>query len=601
MATLFLAIACLCCALLSCGIGAELEGSQSRSIAAAREQPYRTSYHFQSPRNWLNDPNGLMYYKGVYHLFYQYNPHSALFSNGIVWAHSVSYDLVNWVHLNHALEPSEPFDVKSCWSGSATILPGSRPVILYTGIDANYRQVQNLAIPKNESDPFLQEWVKFSQNPIIVPPIGIEPDNFRDPTTAWWGPDGKWRIIVGSWRDNIGMAILYQSDDFFHWSKSEHPLFTLSNTSMWECPDFFPVSTDSTNGMDTSTLNPSTKHVMKASFNSHDYYVLGTYNLELERFSPDDDLKGASPDLRLDYGKYYASKSFFDSAKNRRILFGWVNESDSTEDDIAKGWSGLQAFPREIWLDRSGKQLIQWPVEEIKTLRDKNIGVKSLGLDGGSTYEVSNITASQVDVEVAFELPKLEEAELMDPNWVDPQILCSEKNASVGGMYGPFGLLALATKDLREQTAIFFRVFRGHNRYIVLMCSDQSRSSLRNEIDKTIYGAFLDIDPQVEKISLRTLIDHSIIESFGGEGKVCITSRVYPVLAIDEAARVYTFNYGTLSVRIERLDAWSMRKARIGPGESLVSQCENLSFRGSEECPSCAASPSHCEESASAI
>ncbi|XP_030552534.1 beta-fructofuranosidase, insoluble isoenzyme CWINV3-like isoform X2 [Rhodamnia argentea] len=522
MATLFLAIACLCCALLSCGIGAELEGSQSRSIAAAREQPYRTSYHFQSPRNWLNDPNGLMYYKGVYHLFYQYNPHSALFSNGIVWAHSVSYDLVNWVHLNHALEPSEPFDVKSCWSGSATILPGSRPVILYTGIDANYRQVQNLAIPKNESDPFLQEWVKFSQNPIIVPPIGIEPDNFRDPTTAWWGPDGKWRIIVGSWRDNIGMAILYQSDDFFHWSKSEHPLFTLSNTSMWECPDFFPVSTDSTNGMDTSTLNPSTKHVMKA-------------------------------------------------------------------------------FPREIWLDRSGKQLIQWPVEEIKTLRDKNIGVKSLGLDGGSTYEVSNITASQVDVEVAFELPKLEEAELMDPNWVDPQILCSEKNASVGGMYGPFGLLALATKDLREQTAIFFRVFRGHNRYIVLMCSDQSRSSLRNEIDKTIYGAFLDIDPQVEKISLRTLIDHSIIESFGGEGKVCITSRVYPVLAIDEAARVYTFNYGTLSVRIERLDAWSMRKARIGPGESLVSQCENLSFRGSEECPSCAASPSHCEESASAI
>ncbi|XP_056166536.1 beta-fructofuranosidase, insoluble isoenzyme CWINV3-like [Syzygium oleosum] len=530
-----------------------------------------------------------MYYKGVYHLFYQYNPHSTLFSDGMVWAHSVSYDLVNWVHLNHALEPSEPFDVTSCWSGSATILPGNRPVILYTGIEANYRQVQNLAIPKNESDPFLQEWVKFSRNPIIVPPEGIEPDNFRDPTTAWQGPDGKWRMIVGSWKDDKGMAILYQSDDFFNWSKSEHPLFTSSKTGMWECLDFFPVSTDSMNGVDTLTLNPSTRHVMKASFNSHDYYVLGTYDLELETFLPDDDLTGASLDLRLDYGKYYASKSFFDSAKNRRILFGWVNESDSTEDDIAKGWSGLQAFPREIWLDRSGKQLIQQPVEEIKTLRDKNVGVKSLELDNGSTYEVSDITASQVDVEVAFELPKLEDAELMDPNWLDPQILCSEKNASVRGKYGPFGLLALATEDLREQTAIFFRVFRGHNKYIVLMCSDQSRSSLRNEIDKTTYGAFLDVDPQVEKISLRTLIDHSIIESFGGEGKVCITSRVYPVLAIDKAARLYTFNYGTLSVRVERLDAWSMRKARIGHGESLsygeslALQCENLSFCGSEE------------------
>lgn len=595
MATaLFLAIGCLCCALLSNGIGAELEASQSRSFTTSRAQPYRTSYHFQSPRNWLNDPNGLMYYKGVYHLFYQYNPHSALFGDGIVWAHSVSYDLVNWVHLNHALEPSEPFDIISCWSGSATILPGNRPVILYTGIDANYSQVQNLAIPKNESDPFLQEWVKFSLNPIIVPPKGIEPDNFRDPTTAWQGPDGKWRIIVGSWKNDKGMAILYQSDDFFHWSKSEQPLFTSSKTGMWECPDFFPVSTESTNGVDTSILNASTKHVMKASFNSHDYYVLGTYKLELERFLPDDDLAGSSMDLRLDYGKYYASKSFFDSAKNRRLLFGWVNESDSTEDDIAKGWSGLQAFPREIWLDRSGKQLIQRPVEEIETLRDKNVGVKSLGLDGGSTYEVSDITASQVDVEVAFELPELEEAELMDPNWIDPQILCSEKNASVSGKYGPFGLLALATEDLREQTAIFFRVFRGQNRYVVLMCSDQSRSSLRNEVDKTTYGAFLDIDPQVEKISLRTLIDHSIIESFGGAGKVCITSRVYPVLAIDEAARLYTFNYGTLSVRVEQLDAWSMRKARIGHGESLsygepsAFRCENISSAGSEEGQSCA-------------
>lgn len=80
-----------------------------------------------------------------------------------------------------------------------------------------------------------------------------------------------------------------------------------------------------------------------------------------------------------------------------------------------------------------------------------------------------------MDVEVSFELSKLDEAKFVDPSWVDPQILCSNKNSLVSGKFGPFGLLALASKDLTEQTAVFFRIFRGKNRFIVLMCSDQSR------------------------------------------------------------------------------------------------------------------------------
>ncbi|KAK5773160.1 hypothetical protein PVK06_049465 [Gossypium arboreum] len=495
-----------------------------------------------------------------------YSTNTIQIVHGLVWAHSASYDLINWFGLDHALVPSEPFDAISCISGSATILPGDKPVILYTGVDANYNQVQNLATPKNESDPLLVEWVKYSGNPLMTPPDGVNGDNFRDPTTAWQGPDGTWKVVIGSYSNNQGMAILYKSQDFIHWTMHQDPLYLSSKTEMWECPDFFPVSINGTNGVDTSIENPSVRHVMKASFNSHDVYIVGTYVNEQERFLPDADLTGTSLDSRFDYGKFYASKSFFDGKKNRRILCAWVNESDSMEDDLKKGGSGLQSIPRQIWLDRNGKQLVQWPLEELNSLRDNEVYVYDKQLESGSVFEVSGITASQADIEIMFELPKLEEAEFIDASLVDPQLICDRQDASVTGKFGPFGLLALATKDLAEQTAIFFRIFQDHKDYKVLMCSDQKRSSLRNELDKTTYGAFVDIDPHREMVSLRTLIDHSIIESFGGKGRSVITTRVYPKLAINDEAHLFVFNNGSLSVRVSRLNAWSMNKAQITAG-----------------------------------
>ncbi|KAE9586237.1 putative glycosidase [Lupinus albus] len=531
-----------------------------------QNQPYRTSYHFQPQQNWMNDPNGPMYYKGVYHLFYQHNPEAATFGDRMVWGHSVSYDLINWIHLNHAIEPSEPYDINSCWSGSATILEGEKPAILYTGIDENKHQVQNLALPKDLSDPFLREWVKHPQNPVMTPPSGVEVDNFRDPSTAWKGGDRKWRVVIGAQNGDEGKVILYQSDDFVNWTVDPNPFYASDNTRVCECPDFFPVSINSTNGLDTSIQNASVRHVLKISYltRQHDYYFLGKYVSDQENFIPDTKFTGTSSDLRFDYGKFYASKSFFDYAKNRRILWGWVNESDTSQDDIHKGWAGLQSIPRQVWLDKSGKRLIQWPIEEVEKLRDKQITITGEKLTTGSTLEVSGITASQVDVDVLFEIPELESAEWLDPSGVDPELLCSQGDASISGTIGPFGLLALASKDLTEQTAVYFRIYKALNKYIGLMCSDQSRSSLRQDLDKTTYGTFFDIDPNVKTISLRILIDHSIIESFGEEGKVCITSRVYPSLAIDKEANLYVFNNGIKNVVISKLNAWSMKQALLG-------------------------------------
>ncbi|XP_028777313.1 beta-fructofuranosidase, insoluble isoenzyme CWINV3 [Neltuma alba] len=561
---------CLFSFLLNCGI-IQIEASPGSVDSIPETQPYRTSYHFQPSHNWMNDPNGPMYYKGVYHLFYQHNPYAATFGDRIIWAHSVSYDLINWIHLNNAIEPSQPSDINSCWSGSVTILPGEKPVILYTGIDANKHQVQNLATPKNLSDPFLREWIKYPHNPIMRPPIGVELDNFRDPSTAWLGKDGKWRVVIGAQNGDEGKVILGQTEDFVNWTVDANPFYLSENTGVVECPDFYPVSIEGANGVDTSEENLNVRHVLKIGYLRipHDFYFLGKYLSDQNSFMADTKFTGTSLDLRYDYGKFYASKTFFDYAKSRRILWGWVNESDTRQDDIDKGWAGLQSIPRQVWLDKSGKRLVQWPVEEVEELRKEQVSITGEKLVSKSLLEVSGITASQADVEVLFELPDIENAEGIDPTKVDPQILCSEEYAAQSGIIGPFGLSALASEDQTEQTAIFFRIYKAPNRYIGLMCSDQSRSSLRKDLDKTTYGSFFDVDPKTRTISLRSLIDHSIIESFGEGGRVCITSRVYPSLAIHENAHLYVFNNGSQSVTVSKLNAWSMGKADIGHQDTI--------------------------------
>ncbi|KAJ4951096.1 hypothetical protein NE237_027928 [Protea cynaroides] len=562
----------LCSLLLGCGIHVEASHKIYPQFLThpwnitPTHQPHRTGYHFQPAKHWSNGP---MMYKGIFHFLYQYNPYRSVWGY-IVWAHATSTDLINWVHYEPAIKPSIESDIKGCWSGSTTILPNGKPAILYTGVDLHKRQVQNLAFPKDHFDPHLREWIKVSQNPVMTPPDGVNVSSFRDPSTAWMAPDGLWRVIIGSKIDRVGKgvgkAILYKSKDFFKWELVDHPLHSAENTGMWECPDFFPVSVNLEGvGLDTSEIGSHVKHVFKVSLDDKkdDYYTIGTYNLEKDIYVPDEGSVDDDSGLRYDYGKFYASKTFFDSSKDRRILWGWANESDSIPDNVKKGWAGVQAIPRNIWLDKAGKQLIQWPVEELEKLRKTPVELQSTQLNGGSVLEVAGITASQADVEVSFNLPTLENAENLKSSGVNPQLLCSQKEASVEGSVGPFGLLALASKGLEEQTAIFFRVFKDEERFVVLMCSDQSKSSQRSDLDKTTYGAFLDVDPRQETLSLRSLIDHSIVESFGGNGKVCITSRVYPELAIFDEAHLYVFNNGTESISISKLSAWSMKKAKI--------------------------------------
>ncbi|PKA65390.1 Beta-fructofuranosidase, insoluble isoenzyme 3 [Apostasia shenzhenica] len=538
---------------------ASVEELQQASSSSASN---RTGYHFQAPQNWINGP---LYYKGIYHLFYQFNPKQPIWGN-IVWAHSYSIDLINWKSLPIAIFPSDPFDVNGCWSGSATVLPGNKPVIIYTGIDAQNRQLQNLAFPKNLSDPYLREWVKPAYNPVIFPGVGINASAFRDPTTAWRGPDGLWRTIVGSKSDRRGMAILYWTRDFKRWTKKKRPLHSVKDTGMWECPDFFPVSSKPKEGLDTSTHGNGLKYVFKVSLDltRYEYYTIGSYDFSKDRYIPD----GISPDndagLRYDYGNFYASKTFFDKGKGRRILWGWSNESDTKQDDFEKGWAGIQTIPRALWLDGNGRQVVQWPIDEVEKLRHREVSLKGKKIGSGGVIEVKGFDTADADVEVVFDVSSsLGKAEVFDPAWKDPQKLCMQKGGDEKGGLGPFGLYVLATGDLVERTAVFFRIFKTkYDKHVVLMCQDPSRSSTKPGLYKPTYGGFVDYDIKRSggKISLRSLIDRSVVESFAAGGRTCITSRVYPSFAAGLHSRLFAFNNGDGHVKISRLRAWEMKK-----------------------------------------
>lgn len=132
-----------------------------------------------------------MYYEGWYHLFYQHNPDYAYWDYSMSWGHAVSRDLLNWFHLNVAVEPDRWYDTFGDWTGMIAVLSDDRVVMLYTGLTGRrdeMRQVFNLAVAANASDPLLRNWKKYEANPVLRPPPGIGREDFRDPSPIWYSP-----------------------------------------------------------------------------------------------------------------------------------------------------------------------------------------------------------------------------------------------------------------------------------------------------------------------------------------------------------------------------------------------------------------------------
>lgn len=331
--------------------------------------PQRPTYHFLPPANWMNDPNGVIQWRGQYHLFYQYNPNGAFWGT-IHWGHAVSRDLVHWRHLPIALAPTPGGpDAMGCFSGCAVSHDGV-PTLIYTGVTGAHYETQVQCLATSEDDDLLT-WQKRGQPVIPAPPNGLDVPGFRDPYV--WREADSWYAVVGSGiPDSGGTVFLYRSQDLIEWEYLNPLLVSdpVESGKMWECPNFFALGD---------------KHILIISpLPLHEvHYMIGTY--ANHRFTPE--IKG-----KLDTrGILYAPLTMFDE-QGRCLMWAWLNEERSVEAQIAAGWSGVQTIPRLLSLLPDGNLGIQ-PVPEIQALRRQRYhfadpGVGILSMVRGDALEV---------------------------------------------------------------------------------------------------------------------------------------------------------------------------------------------------------------------
>ena len=460
--------------------------------------PQRPQCHLMPPANWMNDPNGPIFWNGQYHMFYQYNPNGA-FPESMHWGHAVSPDMVHWKQFPIALAPTPGGpDKDGCWSGCA-VIAGRVPTIVYTGV---FPQAQCLA----RSEDGMTSWRKFAGNPVIAaPPQGMETTGFRDPCV--WREADEWFLALGSGIEGQGgIVLLYRSKDLIHWDylhllcrgKKEELLpgkDPVSTGEMWECPDFFPLAG---------------KHTLLVSTQGAVIYSVGSYVNHY--FRPE--VQGKA-DLG---GCYYAARSMVDE-KGRRILWGWIKEGRSDAAQRAAGWAGVMSLPRVLTLGPDGT-LGMAPAPEIQALRGKHLRFENLPIVPGSSSLLKGVRGDSLEIHAEIE----------------------------PGASETVGLKVRAAPGGKEETLVTYSRTSGR------LLLERERSSLRLDVDRGSQGGPFTLAGD-ETLNLHVFLDASVIEIFANE-RACLTCRIYP--SRPDSLGLGAFARGG-KARLKSLDVWEMR------------------------------------------
>jgi len=353
-----------------------------RGIDKAKMCPFRPRYHFLPPAYWMNDPNGLIFYEGEYHIFYQHNPFKDNFKQKewweMCWGHTKSSDLVHWEHLSIAIIPSHENGEDGCWSGACVINNGI-PTIIYTSASKNtspheYAE-QWMAISRDG----MRTWEKSVNNPILTSRDNspYEIHDWRDPYI--WKENGKWYMILGghehkSPSNSHGIVLIYESSDLIKWHLKG--ILCRGNRTQgrgWECPNLFSLGED---------------HVLIVSPFKKVIYSIGKY--EKFKFLP-------GIWNIFDHGKcLYAVNTMLDD-KNRRIAWGWIKGGGSG------GWNGCLSLPRILNFD-SNNYLSMNPANELQKLRKSHLAFENLQIPEGSQYFLGDYPELSLEIIAQLDL-----------------------------------------------------------------------------------------------------------------------------------------------------------------------------------------------------
>jgi fructan beta-fructosidase len=458
----------------------------------AYNEPWRPQFHFTPPKNFMNDPNGLVYYKGEYHLFYQYNPQGTEWGH-MSWGHAVGADMLHWKNLPVAIPEAE--GQYMIYSGSAVVdwhnasglcksADASDPsclMAIYTAAGSN-AQRQNLAFSNDRG----RTWTNYSGNPVA----DLKQPDFRDPKVFWHEAQKKW-VMVAVLADER-KAVFFDSKDLRNWTFLSSFEIAGNDKGQWECPDLFELSVGGNPKNSKWVLVVNRNPGAPAGGTGTRYFVGGFDGTHFVNETP------AAQELWADYGKdFYATNSYADlpPKDGRKIWIGWISNWQYANREPTAVWRGAQSLPRELSLKQfpDGIRLVQKPIAEARELRQKE------------SLHVSNVS-------VADAIEAMHSAKVIgDTVEIEAEI---------------------ALENVKE---IGFRLRKGGNEETLLGFTPESREVF---VDRTRSGEISFATEfsgrhkatlrQNSRLKLHAFLDRSSLEVFVNDGEVVLTERIYP-------------------------------------------------------------------------
>lgn len=468
--------------------------SNKNSIVTNMEINKRPILHFSPPKNWMNDPNGMFFYEGEYHLFYQYNPYGEKWGH-MSWGHATSKDLITWNHLPVALEEENKVMI---FSGSVVVdynntsgfgVNNQPPIIaIYTSYDANTGlQHQSIAYSTDKGLTF----TKYNNNPVI----DLNSKDFRDPKVFWYAEDNKWIMTVSMAQER--KIRFYSSKNLKNWELLSDFGPTGATKGIWECPDLFKLKykNESKWVLGVNLGNES------ISGGSGMQYFIGDFDGKKFRI----DSNYSQNDINYtEYGKdYYAAVTWWGTPDNdeHKVWLGWMNNWQYAQDIPYYGWRSTMSIPRKLFLDKTNDKfyLRQEPYSSVSKYRKSNDSYtkKSISIIN-QTIKTKDLTDLTFEMDLTFEPSK------------------------INGNFFEFNMKTV------ENTVVKLSFDKTTNELIFV------RTDAGNEKIKDFPSTQrVKIESDSLEIDIRIFVDKNSIEVFAENGKYVFTNLFYPTSKIN--------------------------------------------------------------------